>query len=662
MAEMRRNNGPAVQQIDISRRAAARTTQGERPVRGTRPAGQANYYTDRADEDRMRQGRPSQGRAPQGRAPQGRPPQGRTPQGRVPQGRPPQGRAPQGRVPQGRPPQDRMPQDRVPVRNRRTRRRRSRGGSGFVTLLLLLILVIVVGIYLHGRVETTYVLEAGESVAVEKLVVRGKSVLTILEDLTEEEMHTPGEYDMKVKLFPFTYTVKVTVQDTIPPKASSVSAFCKYGQELKTEAFITDVVDATDVTYAFEKAPDYTQPGEQEVVVVYTDEGGNRTSVVSTLYISNLMSELTVEAGAPKPEPRDFLEDIAGFENTEVYYITDPGEISTNVLGETAISILVDGRESLVYLVVQDTIAPQFTVQHINGWTLKPLSPEDFVVSGKDATTITYSFASEPDWTKAGSGSVEIIARDEAGNTFSQIASYKLKEDKVAPEVSLSTIDIIIGEAVSYKKAVGYSDNADSKEELKLEIDNSKVDPNTVGTYKVTYTVTDTAGNSTTKTGEVYVLAEKPVYYDEDVVNQKADEVLAQIIKDNMTLLEKTRAIYNWVHGKIGYISHSEKTDWVRGAYEGLVKRQGDCFVYACTAKVLLTRAGIENMDIVKSQVNPSHYWNLVNLGEGWYHFDATPRKDKTVFFMWTDAQLKEYSESHKNTHIYDASLYPEIN
>lgn len=631
MAEMRRGSGPEVQQIDISRRpAAARTIQSSGRSREMGPA--------------------------PGRVPQGRPSQGRAPQGRVPQGRPAQGRAPQGRAPQGRPAQGRE-------QVRRTRRRKKRrNGAPLIAMLLVIVAVIATGVYLHGRVVKTYLLEAGEMIATEKLVARGNSVPTIIKGLTEEERHTPGEYEISVRLAPFTHTVKVTVQDTTPPVAAGVSAFCKYGSTLPLEAFVTEVTDATAVTYGFETEPDFRKAGEQEVAVIYTDAAGNRTRVVSTLYVSNLMNEMVTEAGEPIPGPRAFLEDIPGFENTEVYYITDINEIDTSVPGEYEISMLVDGRESVVYLIVKDTIAPAFTVKHIDGWTLKPVAPEDFVVSGQDATAVTYSFAGEPDWTKEGSGSVEVVATDAGGNTSSKIATFKLKKDTVAPEVSLSTIDIIIGEAVSYKKAVGYSDNADSKAELKLEIDNSKVDPNTVGTYQVTYTVTDTAGNSTSKTGEVYVMAEKPVYYNETIVNEKADEVLAQILKDTMTPMEKTRAIYNWVHGKIGYISHSEKGDWVRGAYEGLVKRQGDCFVYACTAKVLLTRAGIENMDIVKSKVNPSHYWNLVNLGEGWYHFDATPRKDKTVFFMWTDDKLREYSESHKDTHIYDASLYPEIN
>ena len=92
----------------------------------------------------------------------------------------------------------------------------------------------------------------------------------------------------------------------------------------------------------------------------------------------------------------------------------------------------------------------------------------------------------------------------------------------------------------------------------------------------------------------------------------------------------------------------------------------GNCFTYAAMAKFLLTRAGIENIDIVKvvpegSTDIPTHFWNLVNIGDGWYHYDVTPRKDGSTFFYITDAKLHEYSDKHNYTHRYDESLYPEI-
>jgi hypothetical protein len=68
-------------------------------------------------------------------------------------------------------------------------------------------------------------------------------------------------------------------------------------------------------------------------------------------------------------------------------------------------------------------------------------------------------------------------------------------------------------------------------------------------------------------------------------------------------------------------------------------------------------------MDIERIPEGDSmHYWNLIDIGDGWYHFDTTRRADGTTFFYWTDAQIKEYSDAHNGTHNYDRSKYPTIN
>ncbi len=543
---------------------------------------------------------------------------------------------------------------------RRRRRQRRRRLIGCV-LFLLVLLAAVLGI-LYGRAKTSCQLEAGAELNPADFVRYGGKLPTVTEGLTKEQMCTPGTYTIKIKLAPFTYKAKVTVQDTVAPRGTGQEVYGMYGQIVSPESFLARVEDATDVTVSYVKQPDPKLAGEQDVQLLLTDEGGNTSKVNASLYVSNLMQTLTWEAGAAVPAARDFLEEIAGFEDTQISYVTDISGIDLSVLGTHEIQVLLDGRTFSTVLNVVDTVSPEVTVQHVEGWINKEIDPQAFVKKVVDATTMTYTYGQQPDWSKKGSGSAVLVATDAGGNRVQETVTYNLKEDTEAPQVSLSTIDIIIGEPVSYKKAVIFSDNCDKQDELTLTVDNSKVDPNTEGEYEVTYKVTDTSGNSTTKTGTVYVLAEKPIYYDEDMVNEKADEVLAEILNEGMSQLEQARAIYNWVHSKIGYISHSEKGDWVRGAYEGLVDRRGDCFVYAATARLLLTRAGIPNIDIVKSAVNPTHYWSLVDVGDGWYHFDATPRKDKTVFFMWTDEELKKYSESHKNSHIYDPSLYPEIN
>ena len=151
-----------------------------------------------------------------------------------------------------------------------------------------------------------------------------------------------------------------------------------------------------------------------------------------------------------------------------------------------------------------------------------------------------------------------------------------------------------------------------------------------------------------------------PIYQEQ--IDELADAVLAKIITEDMTPMEKVQAIFNYIRGHVGYINHSEKDDWIRAAYEGLAEGQGDCYVFACTSKQLLTRAGITNMDIAKIPAKTSHYWNLVDVGEGWYHLDTTPRPDHPTIFLWTDEEMMAYSAWHYNAYNYDRSLYPEIN
>ena len=139
-----------------------------------------------------------------------------------------------------------------------------------------------------------------------------------------------------------------------------------------------------------------------------------------------------------------------------------------------------------------------------------------------------------------------------------------------------------------------------------------------------------------------------------------ADAVLADIITDDMTMAQKTEAVFDYVHA-IEYEEIFEETDAYEDAMRGLKERTGDCSVYAMTAKVLLARAGIPNLDIVNVPDAVTHAWNLIDIGEGWHHFDATRRVDGARLFYFTDEELMAYSRANGNTHDYDASLYPEI-
>ena len=252
------------------------------------------------------------------------------------------------------------------------------------------------------------------------------------------------------------------------------------------------------------------------------------------------------------------------------------------------------------------------------------------------------------------------LAMENACNYYNEQISL-IKKDEKAPVVSATDIDVAVGGTVSYKKAVYYYDDIDTQEEMKLEIERSSVNLKEVGVYEVTYTVTDCSGNATSVTKKVNVMEEEPKWADEAVIHEKAQKILDSILKEGMTDREKVKAIYEWVRYNVRYNDHSEKGNYMRGAYEGLFKYTGDCFVFAATTKELLTLAEVPNIDVVKSRTNPSHYWSLVYIEDGWYHLDCTPRKDGSKFFLITDAELEAYSSTHNDTHIFDRSLYPEI-
>lgn len=233
-------------------------------------------------------------------------------------------------------------------------------------------------------------------------------------------------------------------------------------------------------------------------------------------------------------------------------------------------------------------------------------------------------------------------------------------DDKEPPVIhGVGELMMTVGGSVSYKKNVTVTDNCDK--DIVLDVDSSAVNVDKAGDYRVIYTAVDSAGNKRSVSTVLHVLPLTIETVTEEGIYAEADQILEKILTDSMSQYEQARAIYNWCHESIAYSDGTPKSDWVQGAYRGLVNRKGDCYVYAATAKCLLTRAGIKNMDIEKIPAKSKHYWNLIDIGDGWHHFDTCRRKDGSTFFYKTDAELMEYSDTHNKSHNYDRSLYTEI-
>lgn len=237
-------------------------------------------------------------------------------------------------------------------------------------------------------------------------------------------------------------------------------------------------------------------------------------------------------------------------------------------------------------------------------------------------------------------------------------------------------LTVEVGGTVSYRGGVTAVDDVDGA--VGLTVDAEQVSLSLPGEYPVVYSAEDARGNVTTVTVTLTVTegeqdrelpegtedrtggAAVPDQVTQEQLDALADRVLEQILKDGMSQRQKARAIYDYVRSHIKYVGTSDKSSWIKGAYIGLTRGRGDCFNYFACSKELLTRAGIPNLDLSRVGGATDHYWQLVNVGDGWYHFDACPHPNGYPIdsFLLTEAEARDYTERcsgvRTNYYVYD--------
>lgn len=374
-------------------------------------------------------------------------------------------------------------------------------------------------------------------------------------------------------------------------------------------------------------------------------------------------SEVYIEAGTDKCNVDDFLKhpaDNVSFSKDTSFDLMVPDDYKITIKWEMP---LFGNQTYHSTLHVQDTTAPAVTLatDSIEMYTTAtPPTAADLVDSVIDVTNCSIDFKEPYDFTKEGKFDIVVLVADSSGNTTESVIPCTVVDDVTPPEIAgVEPLTVSQGDAISYKKNVTVTDDKDANP--KLEVDTSSVNPDKRGTYKVTYTATDAAGNVSEKTTTIKIVSAKISEATEETVNAKADEILSEIITEGMTQKQQAKAVFDWVVKNITYSETAGIDDLLSAAYKGMFYRVGDCTVKQKTAEVMLNRLGIKNMEIEKIRDTRGHYWLLIDVGEGWYHYDPNLQLDGTLIFYWHDADLWEYSNAHKNTHNYDPSKYPHI-
>lgn len=193
------------------------------------------------------------------------------------------------------------------------------------------------------------------------------------------------------------------------------------------------------------------------------------------------------------------------------------------------------------------------------------------------------------------------------------------------------------------KKTYKFKDHVKAVDErdgnVKFQVDTSRINWKKDGIYRVYYRAKDKAGNVGTAWAKVQVFVPS-------TAESIADELLSGIVKKGWSQEKKLRAIYDYVHTHCAYVDSGSHTNWRGTAVNGIRFQSGDCYTYYAMARLLITRAGIPNLTVTRypARKGYEHWWNLVYVRGGWYHFDTVPRSRKAKFCLQTDAQLRLYS------------------
>lgn len=499
-------------------------------------------------------------------------------------------------------------------------------------------------------------IEAGEPVPpLESFLLKDAPSGRFVTDVDAIDTTVPGVYTVKVEAAGQIYETALTVTDTVAPVCAFTTAVpcIRPGQALEAESLVVSASDVSALTIAYDPEPDWDRQGYQKLTVAVSDAGGNRVTGEVTVLISQL-EPLVWEAS------RHSLFGVAVAERQQELDAAFTGEVKVTRMvprevGCFDVNATVDDVPCIQRLYVVDTTAPRLAFpKKPQAYLDHPVAPKDLLSVAEDVSPMTLTYLVEPDWSKEGEQAVAIAAVDAAGNRSEIEGKVRIVPDTEPPQIlGVMNQYVYIGEAVAYFAQASAVDNADG--EVALTVDNAAVDIYTVGAYPVTYRATDRAGNTAEKVAYLYFI--RPTVSEEDL-QAAADKVLAKIVTEDMTKGQKAYAIYRYVYDNFHFKERSNKRDWKYEAWRGLTSRTGDCFTFCAAAKKLLEDIGAKVMFVTRDSGN-RHYWLMVDVGTGWYHFDplnSGPSRKFQCFMLTTQECLNLYPFFWK----YDHKLYPE--
>ena len=371
-----------------------------------------------------------------------------------------------------------------------------------------------------------------------------------------------------------TATCQVTVVDTVAPDLKVRDVQVYEGEAVSLQDFLVEASDLSgEVTSRLTSEPDTSKAGIYTVTVEAADINGNKNAADA---------KLTVVKDTDPPV-------FSGIKKIS----TDEGEQPNYTSGVSA----VDAKDGKVDFQYDD---------------------------------------SKVDLSKPGTYTVTYTARDKSGNVATEQRKVTVLADTEAPKFSgLKEITTEKNRQPDYTSGVSAKDNKDGQ--VTFTYDDSKVNLGKAGTYYVTYTAADRAGNKQTSRRKV------TVNHDQEDTKELVRSVAAGLSSD-------PEAIRDYVRNSVKYSSSWGGDDPV---WYGFKNKKGNCYVHALCLEALLEAKGYETKLIWVT--DKSHYWNLIKINGVWKHIDATPGVRHTKYSLMNDEQRLETLQGR----TWDTSKWP---
>lgn len=300
---------------------------------------------------------------------------------------------------------------------------------GFFALIIIPILLIIfltANLNISPIRKSVTVEAGGNSISISRFMKNDTTDAEFITDLSSIDFNSPGKHTIKISSDGKVYSSELIIEDTTPPSAKPVDRYITVNETLTIWDFLTDVYDATEISAYYKTEPVFGINGTSYLIIYLSDTSGNTTAVSCQLVISKLVEEIVIEAGSAIPDVSEFL----AVESTDVKLITDTSTINTGTVKKYPIVISVDGEEFSSTLKIVDTVPPVATPIDAVIYKDYLLSSYQLVTDIIDETkVVVYSYDERP-FGQVGTYTVNVILRDEGGNTTKYTSKVTVTDDE----------------------------------------------------------------------------------------------------------------------------------------------------------------------------------------------------------------------------------------